>query len=144
MNKEDSLRKEREACTALLLEIKRKCQDADRLWQVEEFVDEAIREARTAHGALVVSETALDEAYDQGYEKGWWDGYAKREHEAPSETALDEAYEQGKEDAGHANYDKGYEAGVAWGYKDGKADGIEEGYQRGYTEGFDEGEFTAA
>ena len=34
---------EREACAALLLEIKHKCQDADRLWQVEEFVDEAIR-----------------------------------------------------------------------------------------------------
>ena len=26
----------------LLLDIKRKCQDADRLWQVEEVVDEAI------------------------------------------------------------------------------------------------------
>jgi hypothetical protein len=34
---------ERDACTELLLEIKRKCQDADRLWQIEEFVDEAIR-----------------------------------------------------------------------------------------------------
>jgi hypothetical protein len=56
-----------------------------------------------------------------------------------SETALDEAYDQGREDAGHANYDKGYEAGVAWGYKDGKMDGIEEGYERGYEEGFDEG-----
>ncbi len=52
-----------------------------------------------------------------------------------SEGALDEAYDQGKEDAGHANYDVGYEAGVAWGYKDGKADGIEEGYERGYDEG---------
>jgi hypothetical protein len=34
---------EREACTELLLEIKRKCQDADRLWQIEEFVDEVVR-----------------------------------------------------------------------------------------------------
>jgi hypothetical protein len=40
---------EREACTALLLEIKRKCQDADRLWQVEEFVDEAIRARGNDH-----------------------------------------------------------------------------------------------
>jgi hypothetical protein len=38
-----ALADERDACTELLLEIKRKCQDADRLWQIEEFVDEAIR-----------------------------------------------------------------------------------------------------
>jgi len=34
---------EREACAALLLKIKQQCQDADRLWQVEEFIDAAIR-----------------------------------------------------------------------------------------------------
>jgi hypothetical protein len=63
-------------------------------------------------GALVVSETATDEAYDHGFNEGFSHGYTC--------------------------YDKGYEAGVAWGYKDGKADGIEEGYERGYAEGFDE------
>jgi hypothetical protein len=41
------------------------------------------------------------------------------------EAELDEAYDQGREDAGHANYVAGYEAGVAWGYKDGKADEAE-------------------
>ena len=33
---------ERKQCHALLLKIKRKCEDSDRMWQVEDFIDEVI------------------------------------------------------------------------------------------------------
>ena len=39
----DGAAAEREQCHALLLEIKRKCHDDDRMWQIEDFIDEAIR-----------------------------------------------------------------------------------------------------
>lgn len=90
---------------------------------------------------MAVKQDALDLSFEYGVEAGYG-GFARgyevgfaRGREMIGEAELDEAYEQGKEDAGHANYEKGYKDGVAWGYKDGKADGIEEGYERGYDEG---------